>query len=194
MPRSGLDTARVVEQAARIADADGLAEVTLARVAEALGVRAPSLYNHVEGLPGLLRQITLLSLGEITDALRDAAVGRSGEDALRSVARAYRTYATEHPGRYAATVRAPTSEDLELVAAAARAVEVITATLRAWGFTGDEALHRVRVVRSALHGFISIEAEGGFGLALSLDESFELMLQMLIAGLDAQKLHAPGQP
>ena len=27
-------------------------EATLARVAESLGVRAPSLYNHVEGLPG----------------------------------------------------------------------------------------------------------------------------------------------
>ena len=190
MPRSGLDTARVVETAARIADADGLPEATLARVAEALGVRAPSLYNHVEGLPGLLRQITLLSLGEMTDTMRDAAVGRSGEDALRSVARAYRAYATQHPGRYASTIRAPTSSDRELIAAAERAVEVLTATLRAWGFAGEEALHRVRVVRSALHGFISIEAEGGFGLALSLDESFELMLQMLIAGLDAHGPHA----
>jgi AcrR family transcriptional regulator len=184
MPRSGLDTARVVQEAARIADTDGLAEATLARVAQSLGVRAPSLYNHVEGLPGMLRQITLLSLGELTDTMRDAAVGRSGEDALRSVARAYRAYALEHPGRYAATIRAPTPEDPELVAASLRAVEVIIAVLRAWGFSGDEALHRVRVVRSALHGFISIEAEGGFGLALSVDESFQLMLQTLIAGLE----------
>jgi AcrR family transcriptional regulator len=167
-----------------MADSDGLAEITLARVAQNLGVRAPSLYNHVEGLPGLLAQITLVSLGELTDAMRDAAVGRSGEDALRSVARAYRGYAQEHPGRYAATIRAPGPDDTELVAAGWRAVEVIVAVLGAWGFTGDEALHWVRVVRSALHGFISIEAEGGFGLALSLDESFELLLQTLVAGLE----------
>jgi hypothetical protein len=132
----------------------------------------------------MLRQVTLLSLGELTDVMRDAAVGRSGEDALRSVGRAYRAYAQEHPGRYAATIRAPTSDDPELVAAGLRAVEVIVAVLGAWGFAGDEVLHRVRVVRSALHGFISIEAEGGFGLALSLDESFELVLQTLVAGLE----------
>jgi AcrR family transcriptional regulator len=187
VPRSGLDTARVVEEAARIADRDGLAEATLARVAQSLGVRAPSLYNHVEGLPGMLRQITLLSVGELTDAMRDAAVGRSGEDALRSLARAYRAYAQEHPGRYAATTRAPTPEDPEHFAASQRAIEVIIAALRAWGFTGDDALHRVRVVRSALHGFISLEAEGGFGLALSVDESFELMLQTLVAGLQQDR-------
>jgi hypothetical protein len=78
----------------------------------------------------------------------------------------------------------PAPEDPELVAAGSRTVEVIVAVLSAWGFTGDEVLHRVRVVRSALHGFISIEAEGGFGLALSIDESFELVLQTLIAGLE----------
>jgi Tetracyclin repressor-like, C-terminal domain len=100
------------------------------------------------------------------------------------VAHAYRAYAQEHPGRYAATIRAPAPEDVEMVGAGRRAVEVLVAVLGAWGFTGDEVLHRVRVVRSALHGFISIEAEGGFGLALSLDESFELMLQTLVAGLE----------
>jgi AcrR family transcriptional regulator len=184
MPRSGLDTARVVGEAALIADADGLAEVTLARVAERLGVQAPSLYNHVEGLPGMLRLLTLLSLGELTDVLRDAAVGRSGADALRSLAHAYRGYEKEHPGRYAATVRAPAPDDSELIAAGLRAVEVLAAVLGAWGVAGDEALHWVRVVRAALHGFISIEAQGGFGLALSLDESFELMLQTLVAGLE----------
>jgi AcrR family transcriptional regulator len=184
MPRSGLDTARVVAQAAAIADSDGLAEVTLARVAQALGVRAPSLYNHVDGLPGMLRLLTLLSLGELTDVMRDAAVGRSGADALRAVAHAYRGYASEHPGRYASTVRAPSPDDEELFAAGSRAVEVIIAVLGAWGFGGDEVLHRVRVVRSALHGFISIEAEGGFGLELSIDESFELVLETLVGGLE----------
>jgi AcrR family transcriptional regulator len=184
MPRSGLDTARVVQEAARIADADGLAEITLARVAQALGVRAPSLYNHVEGLPGMLRLLTLSSLGELTDAVRDAAVGRSGAEAMGAVAHAYRAYAQQHPGRYASTIRAPAADDPELVAAGLRAVEMIVAVLGAWGLTGDEVLHQVRIVRSALHGFVSIEAEGGFGLPLSLDESFELMLRTLVAGLE----------
>lgn len=184
MPRSGLDAARVVEEAARVADAEGLAAVTLARVAQELGVRAPSLYNHVDGLPGLLRQLSLLSLAELTGVMRDAAVGRAGADAVRALASAYREYALAHPGRYASTVRAPNPDDDALVAAGARAVEVMVAVLTGWGFNGDEVLHRVRVVRSALHGFITIEAEGGFGLALDLDRSFQLLLDTVIAGLE----------
>jgi AcrR family transcriptional regulator len=183
MPRVGLDSARVVIEAAKIADAEGLQEVTLARVAQALGVRAPSLYNHIEGLPGLLRLLTLRGLDELTDTMRDSAVGQSGADALRAVGRAYRAFAREHPGLYASTVRAPDPDDAELAAAATRAVDVLVAVLGAWGFSGDEVLHRVRVTRSALHGFITIEAQGGFGLALDLDESFELLLDTVLAGL-----------
>ncbi len=188
MARAGLDTTRVLDAAAAIADADGLGAVRLARVAQVLGVRAPSLYNHVEGLPGLLRLLTLRSIGELTDAIRDAAVGRSGPDALRAVGHAYRAYAQAHPGRYASTVRAPDPDDAALSAAAARGVEVLTAVVAAWGFDDDAALHRVRVVRAALHGFITIEADGGFGLPLDLGESFELVLDTLVAGLGNARL------
>jgi AcrR family transcriptional regulator len=184
MPRQGLDTARVVDEAARIADAEGLDAVTLARVASALGVRAPSLYNHVDGRGGLLRLLSLRSVVELGDALRDAAVGRAGADALRAIAHAYREYAHDHPGRYVATVWAPAPADDELTVAAGRAVEVVVAVIAGWGFQGEGVLHRVRVVRAALHGFVAIEAEGGFGLPLDLDESFELLLATLVAGLE----------
>jgi AcrR family transcriptional regulator len=187
MPRQGLDTARVVEGAARMADADGLNEVTLARLAAELGVRAPSLYNHVDGRAGLLRLLALRSIDELADAMRDAAVGRAGADALRSIAHAYRSYALAHPGRYASTVWAPPRGDEELAVAGGRAIGALAAVLAGWGFDGDAALHRVRVIRASLHGFVAIEAEGGFGLPLDLDESFELLLDTLISGLGKER-------
>jgi AcrR family transcriptional regulator len=184
MPRQGLDTARVVDEAARIADLEGLGEVTLAKVAAALDVRAPSLYNHVDGRDGLLRLVTIRGLNELAEALRSAAVGRARGEALKATAHAYRAYARKHPGLYAATVRAPDARDREAIVAAARAVEVIVAVLAGWGLDGEAAVHHVRVIRSALHGFVTIEAGGGFGLPLDLDESFELLLATLLAGLD----------
>jgi AcrR family transcriptional regulator len=185
VPRRGLDTGQVVDEAMRIADADGLPAVTLARVAGALGVRAPSLYNHVDGHAGLMRQLALRSLAELTEVIRDAAVGRSGEDALVAIAHAYREYAVGHPGRYATTVRAPEAGDEERLALAARPVAVMVAVLGAWQLQGDDAVHEVRLIRSALHGFATIEAEGGFGLPLNLDESFERLISTLLAGLRA---------
>ncbi len=183
MPRQGLDAQQVVARAAQIADADGLAQVTLARVAAELGVRAPSLYNHVAGRPALLRALAIRSLAELTAELREAAVGRSGADALRAIAHAYRAYAHRHPGRYAATLGAPAADDQQYAAAAQHAVGVLLAVLAGWGLEGEQALHRVRVLRAALHGFVTLEAEGGFGLPLDLDTSFDLLLQTVIAGL-----------
>jgi AcrR family transcriptional regulator len=183
MARRGLDTERVVAQAARIADADGLDAVTLARVAGELGVRAPSLYNHVEGHDGLLRGLAVRGVRELTAALRTAAVGRSGADALAATARAYRAFAHAHPGLYAATVTAPATGDPEHRAAAQETVEVVFAVLRGWSLDGDDAVHAARAFRSAIHGFVGLEAAGGFGIPVDLDDSFEHLVATLADGL-----------
>src|SRR5437762_5111966 len=181
MPRAGLDTARVVGAAAVLADAEGLDAVTLARVAAGLGVRAPSLYNHVDGRGGLLRALALRGVRELTAALRDAAVGRSGADALGATARAYRAYARAHPGLYAASVAAPAPDDAEHMAAARETVELVYAVLRGWALEGDDAVHAARAFRSAVHGFVLLEAAGGFGIPVDLDDSFERLVATLAA-------------
>ena len=183
MPRRGLDQASVVAAAAAIADSDGLSAVTVARVAGDLGIRAPSIYAHVAGRDGLLRGIALLGVREFTECLRDAAVGRSGEQAVRAVAVAYRDYAHRHPGRYEAIQRAPA--DPEAAEAAADAVGVLAGILVAWRLTEDDAVHAVRTLRSALHGFVELERIGGFAIELPLDASFERLVTGLSSALDS---------
>ena len=183
MPRAGLSTAAVVAAAADIADAEGLDRLTLARVAAAAGVRTPSLYNHVESLDDVRRRVALLALRDLADALRDAAVGRAGDDALAAMADAYRAYARRHPGRYAATQRAPAEGDEEMRAAAKGAVDVVLAILRGYGLEGDDAIHAARAVRSALHGFVALETGGGFGIPVDLDKSYARMVRALARGL-----------
>ena len=184
MPRAGLDTERVVAEAARIADADGLAALTLARLAGELGIRPPSLYNHFDGRrEGLLRALAVRGVRELTAALREAAVGRSGTDALTATAHAYRAYAHTHPGLYAATLAAPTPGDPEYQAAAQDAVDVIFAVLRSWRLEDDDAVHAARAFRSAIHGFVALEAAGGFGIPVALDDSFERLVATLAGGL-----------
>lgn len=183
MPRAGLSPAAVVAAAADLADANGLDAVTLAAVAGAVGVRTPSLYNHVGGLDDVRRGVALTALRELGDALRDAAVGRAGDDALVALAHAYRAYAREHPGRYAATERAPAAADEELATAGARAVDALLAVLRGYGLDSDDAIHAARAVRSALHGFVALEAGGGFGIPVGVDESFDRMVAALARGL-----------
>ncbi len=184
MPRQGLDRERVVDAAVAIADADGLGGVTLARVAADLGVRAPSLYNHVDGRDALLREVALRGIAGLSAALARATVGRSGDEALEAMAHAYRTYATEHPGCYAATVAAPAEGDAEHAAAAAEPIGIVVAVIRPWELGPEDQLHAVRVIRSAIHGFIALESGGGFALPLDLDASFATLVAVLVGGLD----------
>jgi AcrR family transcriptional regulator len=185
-----LDEATVVAAAARLADAEGLEAATLSRIASELGVRPPSLYNHVESHAALLRALALESTEEFGDAIRDAAVGKAREDSIRAVAVAFRAYATEHPGRYAATVRVPADDDKEGQEVVRRTLAPLIAVLAGWSIEGDEAIHLVRVIRSALHGFVSLELGGGFGIPLDVDKSFDLLVDSLVVAIEAQAVKA----
>lgn len=185
MPRAGLDTEAVVGAAEELADANGLETITLAALARQLGVRPPSLYAHVTGLPDLRRRLAACGARQLAAAMQTAAAGRARGDALAAVADAYRSYAREHPGSYAALQRAPDPDDAETRDAGAQAVDVVLAVLRGYGLESDDAIHATRIIRAALHGFVSLEAGGGFGLPLDVDETFARLTRLLDQGLAA---------
>jgi len=178
-----LDRTAVIAAAAELADREGLGGVTLATVAVRLGVQTPSLYNHVAGLPGLRRELALLGLRELGQRMGRAAVGKAGASALEAIAHAYRGYAHEHPGVYVAAQQVPANGDAAWEAAGAEVVGIVLAVLAGYDLEGDDALHATRGLRSLLHGFVSLETGGGFGLPLDLDESFRRLLQVFMAGL-----------
>jgi AcrR family transcriptional regulator len=177
----GLSHDRVVAEAATVADEGGLDRLSLAAVAKRLGVSLPALYKHVDSLEGLRRDLAILGVRELTAALTAAAVGRSGRDALRAAALAYRRYAAAHPARCAASVRAPDPTDREHLAVAEAAVAVLAAIVTGYGVTGDDVIHAIRSVRVVLHGFVTLEAAGGFGLPQSVDETFARLVDSLDA-------------
>jgi AcrR family transcriptional regulator len=191
MARAGLTPDRVVHEAAIVADEVGLERLTLAAVAERFGVALPSLYKHVRGREGLQRDLAVLGVRELTVALSRAAVGRSGADALRSLARAYRDYAHARPGLYAASVRAPSADDAEHLKVSEDALDVVRAVLAGYHITGADAIDAIRALRAALHGFVALEAEGGFGLPQSLDASFTRLADAFDAAFSNWAASAP---
>lgn len=180
MPRAGVTPDRIDHVAGDIADQDGLSALTMSSVAARLGVSVPSLYKHVDGLDGMRRRLTLKSLDELGDQVTSAAVGKSRDEALAAVCDAYRQYAVRHPGRYAATVAAPEPGDSDHEAGASRVLTPVLAVLAGYGLRGSQGIDATRFVRSALHGFVALEASHGFGLPQDVDASFE----QLVAALD----------
>ncbi len=179
MPRIGLTAERVVVEAGAVADEVGLDRLTLAAVAHRFGVSVPSLYKHVKGLDGLNRDLAVHAVRELHEALSKVAVGRSGRDALHAIADAYRTYAHTHPGLVAASVRAPAADDAEHLEVSGAIIAMLAAALGDYRLGETDMIDAIRMLRAALHGFVTLETADGFGIPQSVDETFRRLIDAL---------------
>jgi hypothetical protein len=136
-------------------------------------------------MEALQRELAIRAKTEIGAVLGRSAVGRSGPDAVRALAQAYRTWAKQHPGRYLAIQRAPGPEDETDRAASAETTKVLLDVLGGFGLAGDDVIDAARTLRSALHGFVSLEMDSGFGLPVDIDRSFTRLIDAVVTALGA---------
>ena len=158
--RAGLTIEAVTTAAADLADEVGFDGVTVSAVARRLGVKPASMYAHVDGSEDLRARISVLALDELGQRLALALAGRSGRDAVQALVEAMRSYAAEHPGRWAATqVRV----DITRAADAGRRITgLMLGVLRGYGLDPAEEPHAVRFLGSTVNGFLHLQAIGGF--------------------------------
>jgi AcrR family transcriptional regulator len=179
MPRAGLSPERVIDEAADLADEVGLDRMTLAALADRLGVRLPSLYKHIAGMPALQRALSIRAKLELASLLAKATAGRATGQALLALASAYRGWAHDHPGRYAASLGAPARDDAEDLAASAAATEAVFDALAGYDLDHDAMVDAVRTLRAIIAGYLAIDQAGGFGLDRSVDASLQWALQAM---------------
>ncbi|MFD5859349.1 TetR/AcrR family transcriptional regulator [Streptomyces chartreusis] len=183
MARAGLTADRLTAAAAELADEVGFENVSLSALARRFGVKDASLYSHVRNLQDLRVRLALLAGGEMIDRIAAAVAGRAGKDALAAFADAYREYALQHPGRYAATqIRV----DRSLVAdspAMRRTAEITYGMLRAYGLQEPDLTDAVRLLRSTFHGYCALESTGAFGAPRDVRESWDRAIDALHVAL-----------
>jgi AcrR family transcriptional regulator len=177
----------VVDAAQDLLNSGGSEALTLNHLARKLGIQPPSLYNHIDGLPGLYRELALRNAQLLGERLGRAAIGKSGAEAVLALTKTYRAYIKENRGLYLSSLQASGNRpevDEELRMAEERVVAVCLAALSSFGLEGADGLHAVRGLRSLVHGFATLEIAGGFGLPLDCDESFQRLVVMFVRGLD----------
>ena len=180
--RLGLDRKAVIAAAIDIVDSQGAGALTMTRVADALGIRGPSLYAHVRGQLDLRRELWLWTVADLGDRLGESVMGRSGEDALLAFAAEFRDYARRYPGRYQLTLDPPVPFDEEAAAVGRRANGPFRAVLRSFDLDRSTAVHAGRALRAAVHGFVTLETQGSVG-DRDNDESFRQLVELLARGL-----------
>lgn len=187
--RTGRVTAKsVVDTAVRLADTEGIDAVSLTRIAAELGVTQPSIYRHINGIQELKKAMVLRTRELLVADLREAAIGCTRDDAVQAVATAWRHFVRVHPGLYDATDRIATAGDTDLEASLDQVVHVLAMSMKGYRLAPEEQVHSARSVRSALHGFVALEKDAGHPAGAGLDESFERLVALLVAGIRAMEL------
>jgi AcrR family transcriptional regulator len=182
MPRAGLSTDTVVDVALALVDDKGVEALSLAAVADRAGVAAPSLYKHVGSLADLRDLMAVKIMRQITGIFAAAIMGRSRDEAVAALMRAYRAYVLANPGRYALLPLDPLHRD-GLVEAGQELLAVFVAVMRGYGLESAAATHAIRRLRAVVHGFVDLEIGGGFGMPEDIETTYEELIDMVLRSL-----------
>ncbi|MGE0819975.1 MAG: TetR/AcrR family transcriptional regulator [Candidatus Nanopelagicales bacterium] len=174
-PRSstdaGLSTERVVAEAIRIADREGVEGLSMRRLAAELDAGAMSLYYYVANKDQLLDAMVDVVFGEIE--LPDP--GRDWQAALRGKAVSARKVLARHPWAIGLMESRTTPGPANL-----RHREAVTACLRTAGFSVVDATHANWLLDSYIYGYALQEASLPFDGATELaDMTQEVFLPQL---------------
>lgn len=159
----------VIRAAADLVDREGPSTLSLARLAHELGRHATSLYAHVSGLDDVRRGVALLAADELAEKVWSTTIGKVGADALAAIAREYRSYAAEHPGRTAA-LSATDRDDPEFAARMTRLHEPLAATFRSFGLDEAQAASAHQIFGATINGLVNT------GGAEELDQAVALFV------------------
>jgi AcrR family transcriptional regulator len=182
----GLDRAQVVDAAVAVLEEQGrLDAVSLAQVAARLGIRAQSLYAHVDGADGLRKALALRGLAALGEQLTAAAIGRAGADAVEAIVRAYYAFAIEHPGLYDASLRPP-GDDPELRDAMAAVTRPLNLVFASYGLDADAAVHWYRIVFAGVHGFATLQRDGLLTMPGDPEESLGHMIRAFVHQIESE--------
>lgn len=177
MARMGLNTARVVAAAIELVDSAGFDALSLAALAQKLGIRVPSLYKHIQGIDDLRIRLSNNSRTEVYEWLTIAAEGKEGYERFRAIASAYRQYAQEHPGRFDAA-----GWKAQLVTAPSIG-PLIADMIRQCGVPEEQVVVTGYAIRAALRGYLSLSSATPPGE--TPDSIFTALLSLLENGMRA---------
>jgi AcrR family transcriptional regulator len=183
MQKRNLTKEKIIEAAVLLADEIGINQITFQKIAEKLGIKYQSLYNHFANIDDLKIKMTVYLLNNLNLELMQRLIGKSGEIAIREFAYAYRDFALENKTAYGVYMNVPSTQD-EDVKRLADGINIIIRKILNY-YIKDESLtiNKSRELRSLLHGFVSLSAHGYFQNPVNLEKSFQIMIDDFITSV-----------
>ena len=168
---------RAVAAATKLFAEQGYAGVTIRSLARELGVSPMTPYRYFENKEALFAMVRTEAFRRFADVQRDAIAGVDDPgDALRTLARAYVSFAIDEPDAYHTMfdiLQAQAGSYPELESEQARAFSYLLSTVTAAveaGLLHGDPLPRAHVAWAQVHGLVSLHLAGKLLMGCTLDE------------------------
>lgn len=175
--------AAVIQAASDIADKDGLNNVSLKVVAERLNIRTPSLYNHIDSLEDLLREIAHSGMRAMNESMTQAAIGKTGDAAIKSVGIEYLNYMIKHSGVYETIQWATWHGNEETGEIFGNYLSLLTTLIHSCGFNSDSTNEILNIITGFLHGYTTLQLRYAFSEPDRVRNELNTALDTLLAGV-----------
>ncbi len=170
----------IIEVSAMLANEVGLDNLSLKMIASKLDIKSPSLYNHFSSLDEIREKIMIYGWMNVGNKMIESTVGVTGYDAIRNMCYAFYDYASNNKGIFSAMLWYNMYDNEVSLEATKRLHEVIFEIVKPLNISNKNTKHCIRLMRSFLEGFALLEDNDAFGDLLSINESFDLSLEILI--------------
>lgn len=187
MGTRGVTKEMIVSEAIACIEDSGQPAVSLHELARRLGIKTPSLYNHIRNTRELQYEVMHYAIDQFVANQKEATEGKQTDEAVRAFAHAYYAFATEHRGLYRLIMSMPSEKDERAKEMALPLLDTVVNILSGYGLEENAVAHWQRVFRAILHGFISQEDLGYFYYydAVDLSQSRSIAVDCFLSGLHA---------
>ena len=186
MAQKGINKDTIVAKAIEIIERTKTPAISMREIADELGIKTPSLYNHIKSMNELFIAVSFYAAEELKQIQLASIKGKGREEALFALAAAYRKFAKEHTGLYKVTIALPNLPEDILAQAAAAIADPIFLVLQKFEQSEEQSIHWQRILRSIIHGFLMQEEAGFFQHhPANVETSYQMAIRCFINGLHA---------
>ena len=175
----------VIQAAISCLDKEGESALGVNRVARELGIKPPAIYKHLNGNRELRKAVVFAIWRQFLDYGRGKTEGITEPRQLfKAGGIATRDFAKLYPARYKVMMQYQLHpQDKDAGEVIQEAMGWFREGIQGYYLTENQLIDAMRMVNAAIYGFISVEQAGMMTFERSTDESYQVMLDGLIAAI-----------
>ncbi|MDR0846350.1 MAG: TetR/AcrR family transcriptional regulator [Lactobacillales bacterium] len=166
----------IIQTATELVEEKGMENLSVHEISSRLGVKTPSLYNHVKGMDDIRSGVKKFVLKFVAQGMNEAAAGKDSYEAVCDIAIKYRLLAKEHLMLFKVMNGDPKHENIEHLAVLFKQI------LEPLNLKNEDEVTFIRLYYASIKGFC--ELDGHYHIDevspdYSYDELIKTMIQLL---------------